>query len=670
MSKLRSLIKSEWFLPVFLLVAVSAIAYLPFIAHFSYFNDDWYEMYATGVRGPWVFIDIFSIDRPARAFLMIPLYILFGRNPFPYNVTAYLFRLFGGLSVLWSLRMVWPQQKRLATLAALFYLVYPGFLSQPNAIDFQSHIAGLCFAAFSIALSLKAVTTKNLGPRLVWSGLYIFFGLAYLSQMEYYAGYEVVRFVLLFILAGQREQAFFARLKRAVLWYLPFIVVPLLFFTWRLLFFQDIRKQTDVGTQLGILVASPLHTVLVWSATLVQNMVEVGVLAWLVPFYNFFSSLSPLDVFAGLGVALIAILLAWVSLRNIPFDSTPETAWVWENLCAGFVILAGGLIPIIVANRSVDFADFSRYSAISMFGAAMMLAISVDRLQNVKLRLGFVLLLIGMAVITHFANGSGYARSSDANNSFWWQVSWRIPQMEKGTTLVVNSQADHLGEDYTVWAPANLIYYPESRSGRDIQPAIYAALLTQDTIEKAIMHVGQEYDTRRASIHTYKNYRKVLVLSQPTPASCVQVMNGDQTEFSSAENARVMLLAPYSRPQDVIPGSKFAVPPYFPFGAEPVHDWCYYYEKAAYARQVGDWQTVLDLGEQTARLRLRPQDLIEWMPFLQAYAYFGDQARLKELAVPVVSDPFVASQACRILAGMPLDTSTAGLVKSLYCISK
>jgi hypothetical protein len=116
----------------------------------------------------------------------------------------------------------------------------------------------LCFAAFSIALSLKAVTIKNLGPRLALSGLSIFFGLAYLSQMEYYAGYEVVRFVLLFILAGQREQAFFARLKRAVLWYLPFIVVPLLFFTWRLFFFQDIRKQTDVA-QLGILITSPTH---------------------------------------------------------------------------------------------------------------------------------------------------------------------------------------------------------------------------------------------------------------------------------------------------------------------------------------------------------------------------------------------------------------------------
>jgi hypothetical protein len=58
------------------------------------------------------------------------------------------------------------------------------------------------------------------------------------------------------------------------------------------------------------------------------------------------------------------------------------------------------------------------------------------------------------------------------------------------------------------------------------------------------------------------------------------------------------------------------------------------------------------------------------MPFLQAYAHFGDQARLKELAVPVASDPFVASQACRILTGMPLGPSTAGVIQSLYCISK
>jgi hypothetical protein len=670
LSKLRSLIKSELFIAIFLLVAVSAIAYLPFIAHFSYFNDDWYEMFATGTRGPLIFIDIFSVDRPARALLMIPLYVLFGKNPFPYNVTAYLFRLFSGLSVLWSLRIVWPQQKRLATLAALFYLIYPGFLSQPNAIDFQSHIAGLCFATFSIALTLKAVRTKNLWSRILITGLSIFFGLAYLSQMEYYAGYEVVRFVLLFILAGQTEKTFFTRLKRAVLWYLPFIIVPLLFFTWRLFFFQDVRKQTDIGTQLGSLITTPRHTILIWTTTLIQSMVDVIVLAWFVPFYSAFSNLSAIDELVGLGAALIAILIAWISLRSTSSDSASEDGWQRENLWAGLVIVIGGLVPIIVANRGVDFADLSRYSVISMFGAVMILAVFVDRLKNLRFQLGFVLLLIGIAVITHFSNGDSYAQYADSNNMFWWQVSWRIPQLKKGTTIVVHYPAGQAGEDYTIWSPANLIYYPDSQSQKFIQPAIYAALLNHDAVDKVLTQKGVEYDTRRGSIHTFRNYSNILVITQTGPGSCVRVMDGHQTEFSSSEDERVMLMAPYSQIQDVMTGTQFQTPPQLPFGLEPTRGWCYYYEKASYARQVSDWQTVLNLGDQATKLGLKPQDLIEWMPFLQAYAHFGNQAQLTQLARSINSDPLVASQACRILKGMQLDSSTAGLVNSLYCVSK
>jgi hypothetical protein len=67
---------------------------------------------------------------------------------------------------------------------------------------------------------------------------------------------------------------------------------------------------------------------------------------------------------------------------------------------------------------------------------------------------------------------------------------------------------------------------------------------------------------------------------------------------------------------------------------------------------------------------LKPQDLIEWMPFLQAYAHSGNPARLTQLAHTITSDPFVAMQACRILTGMQLDSTTAGIAKSLYCVSK
>jgi len=669
-NRLRALIKSELFIAIFLLVAVSAIAYLPFIGRFSYFNDDWYEMFATGTRGPMIFIDIFSVDRPARAFLMIPLYLLFGKNPFPYNVTAYLFRLFSGLSVLWCLRIVWPRQKRLALLAALFYLIYPGFLSQPNAIDFQSHIAGLCFATFSIALSLKSVTTRNLGWRIFLGGLAVFFGLSYLGQMEYYAGYEVVRFVLLFILAGQTEKTFFSRLRRTVLWYLPFILVPLVFFTWRLFFFQDVRKQTDIGMQLGALITSPRHTLLIWGTTLVQSMADVIVLAWFVPFYGAFSSLSAVDALLGLGVAGVALLIAWALLRTIPSESESDDGWVRENLWAGLIIVAGGLIPIIVANRGVDFGDLSRYTVIGMFGAAMILVIFINRLKSFGFQLGIVLVLIGIAVMTHFSNGDSYAQYADSNNTFWWQVSWRAPQLKKGATLVVHYPLGQAGEDYTIWSPANLIYYPDSQSQKFIQPAIYAALLNHDAVNKVLTHKGVEYDTRRGSIHTFRNYNNILLITEPTSASCVHVIDGNQTEFSSYEDERVMLMAPYSQIENVVPGSKFETPPQIPFGSGPVRGWCYYYEKASYARQVGDWQTVLNLGGQADKLGLKPHDLIEWMPFLQAYARSGNQTRLAQLARSITSEPLVAMQACRILTGMQLDSTAAGLVKSLYCVSK
>ena len=115
MDKAKAFVKSDFFFAVFLLVVVSALVYLPFISRFGYFNDDWYEMYAAHVRGAMVFKDLFSIDRPGRALLMIPAYWLFGDNALYYNLSAYAFRVAGALCLLWLLRMLWPQQKTATT---------------------------------------------------------------------------------------------------------------------------------------------------------------------------------------------------------------------------------------------------------------------------------------------------------------------------------------------------------------------------------------------------------------------------------------------------------------------------------------------------------------------------------------------------------------------------
>jgi hypothetical protein len=669
MQKIKSLFRSELFVAILLLVLVSAIAYLPFIGRFGYFYDDWYEMFSAGARGPQVFHALFAIDRPGRAYLMIPLYMLFGQNPLPYNITAYLFRLLSGLSVLWIMRLCWPERKRSALLASLLFLIYPGFLSQPNAIDYQSHIAGLFFATFSIALSLKAVRAEKAVVRAALIVASILFGLAYLSQMEYYAGFEVARLVFLFLLTGQYAIGWPARLRKAVLWYLPFAIVPLTFFTWRLFFFQSLRKATDISLQLGNLFSAPSHTMAVWLAGVIQSMADVILLAWGVPLYSAFSQLPLVAMLAGLAVMAGAVLLVLFFLRGIALDSAPENDRLKESLWSGLIIVTGGMLPIVIADRGVSFPDYSRYTLVSLIGAVLILTTVIDRVRGQSLQHGLVLLLVGIAVLTHFANGLSYAQVADATRSFWWQVSWRIPQMEAGTTLVVDYPSSVISEDYIIWGPANLIYYPQSQNENYVQPALYSAIPNHETVDKILMQVRQEYGNRR-SIRTYANYRNILILTQPTPQSCVQVIDGRQPELSSSENEAIMLMAPFSEPQHILTNSGFRTPPQIIFGTEPARGWCYYYEKAAYARQTGNWKTVAAIGDETAGLGLHPSDAIEWMPFLQAYAVLGDDAKLSRLAPSLINDPFVAQQACRILGGMQgVSDSVKSVIETQYCIN-
>ena len=251
---------------------------------------------------------------------------------------------------------------------------------------------------------------------------------------------------------------------------------------------------------------------------------------------------------------------------------------------------------------------------------------------------------------------------------FWWQVSWRIPQLEKHTTLVANYGVGATEEDYFVWGPANLIYHPESERDEYVQPSIYAALLNQDTVDKILRNEGQEFDNRR-TIRTYKNYRRLLVLTQPTVKSCVHVIDGTQPEYSSREQSLAQIIGPYSSLEYILTKEPAPTPPIIVFGPEPEHNWCYFYQKASLARQREAWDEVQSLGDEVLAKNLVPGDLIEWMPFLQAYAQQGNVERLDELAPNVVTDPYVAQQACRILGGLPnLTQRVFDVIDSQYCI--
>jgi hypothetical protein len=675
MQKVKSLLRSEIFIEISLLVFISAILYLIFVFQFGYFNDDWYLMYAAGAQGPAVFKDIFIVDRPMRALVMIPAYILFGDNPVNYNISAYIFRVLSAVSFLWLLRMLWRRQRVAGLTMALLFLIYPGFLSQFNGIDYQSQIVSLAAGMFSVALTIYALQVYDLKIRFFLFCISGFLTIFYLGLVEYFIGLEFLRVACIFIVIARTKTSWQKQIKDTLLQWVVASIPALIFLIWRIFFFESERGATDVNLQLGDVLSSPLQVLQQWAFALLNDILDVLLLAWMNPINRFRSYLSGLDLIPGLVISILAIsaVLVWSQQvkKNEEQESIQRSDWRHEAIWLGLGLIIFGLLPVILVGRTVDFKSFSRYALLPSAGVALLIVACLSYISKIWLRNIFISLLVISSALAHYANGLAKARETEAVRNFWWQVSWRIPQLEHGATLVTRYSVA-AEEDYFTWGPANLIYYPESMQAEYAQPTIYAVLLTQETISKAEARTRQEYSNRR-SIVTYPNHRNLLVLTQPTSDSCVHIIDHNQMELSSVEDERVVALAPYSEPEQILLEESFHTPPIIPFGSEPTHDWwCYYYQKASYARQLGDWAEVARLGDEalTSGRGLSAKDPIEWMPFLQAYAYLDNTSRIEEIASFVTSDMNVAQQACQILTAMPLNPSTLEVVTKSFCLEK
>jgi len=662
--------KNRTTLNILLLLIVSSAAYLPWVGKFGYYNDDWYLMYSAGAYGPGIFWDIFSIDRPLRALVMVPAYILFGGNPLYYNLSAYLFRFLGTVALFWSLDMLWRGRRSITVMIALLFLIYPGFLSQPNAIDYQSHLLSLAAALFSVALMLKAKFTENRMAKATSYIVSVLLGWFYLGQIEWYIGVEFFRWACIFLIFWRQAGTWNQKTVKAIRWGYPLFIIPLVFLTWRLFFFTSERGATDVGLQFGQFQLYPIQTIYHWGIQILQDLFDVMFSAWAIPLSQLMGYIQQWGIVLAVITTGFILFVSQKIKNDDPQESNSPVNMTREALLLGGLTAIAGLLPVIMVNRQVTFPAYSRYTLISSIGVSIFIVTVLQSLSRQWIRSSILAILFFIALLTHQANAIKFTQATSATKNFWWQVSWRVPQLQKNTTLVASYPNIILEEDYFIWGPANLIYYPEKQKEKDIQPALFATILNQDTVKKVQAQEGQDFNNRR-NIITYTNYRNILVLTQPTESSCVHMLDGAHPEFSRNDPDAIRAVGPYSEMDHVLVDETPHAPPSLIFGPEPSHNWCYYYQKADLARQRLEWSKVLNFGEQAQGQGLEPGDLIEWMPFLQAYAVTGDVAHLIELAPAVNAEPYVSRQACEILSAMPdISDSVIKAVKIHYCVEQ
>jgi hypothetical protein len=676
--------KSKWWIELAALALISALVYLLSINQFSYYRDDWYYAYDGYVAGPAIFKAMFSSDRPARGIFFGIYYLLFGAHSLPYHLGAWLWRLLGAYSALWLFHLLWPRQRTANFAMSLLFVVFPGFLWWPQGIEYQPMIASVALHTLSFALTLTAIRSTRKNAQVTLWVFSILTGLTAVALVDYAVGMEAFRIlcIFLFILKSQPDLTFGRKLIQTIRASLFPLTIPLLFIIWKLFLFQGDRKATDISFQLGDLLRAPMETSLLWGEKLLGSILNVSVVAWWTPLTEYYPFVQRNNLWIGLTVATVSLALTLVAARLIT-DPQPEGStrmlskaenFPLQAILLGLAGTAFGLLPVIMANRFVNFKAYSHYTLPASLAGVILSVGLIHALSSKRLQMILVSLLVGIAALTHRGLAIKAADEQATVRDFWWQVYWRIPKIQEGTTIAAIYPGIDYGEDTDiVWGPANFLYYPAPQPGVElVKYKLAATLLDEKGIQDVVGEKEKISNTYRSHF-MFLNYRRVLVMSQPSAESCVHVIDARWVEQSQHDTEKNVQLFSHSKIEFALTENEVATTPLgFVFGAEPVRGWCYLYQKAELARQLGDWVSVADLGAEAANLGLIPADPIEWMPFLQAYAYLDETEKVESLAAQFKDDAFHKEQFCENLSrmgenGYPLKVEIQSKVNELFC---
>jgi hypothetical protein len=622
---LRDLFKNETFAAILLILLTTVITYGVSIPRLGYYHDDWFVLWSGQARGAQSLVPLFSTDRPYMGVVYSYVYRLLGNTIINWHLYALLWRFTGGLAFFWILRLIWPNQRYLTILMTVLFIVYPGFLSEPNANTKQNHLYGFGTALLSIALMLQGMKTRKSGWKIFCSLLSLVLTANYLFIYEYMLGFEGTRLILMgYVLyqEGIKEIRSLASeiIKRA--W--PYWVVTAGFLYWRIFIFEGSRNATDVSGLAGSYLSNFRYMSIRVILETAKDFLDTTIFAWFVEPYQLlslapYSNLAFALLIAGIVAALVWLYMflfkEWWSADH----NEAETPRLMKDLIwMGALVVLCAVLPVILSDRQVELYDpYKSYGLHPIPGVVLFVAGMTLMLQPQFRRL-ILIALVGISVSTQILNADYWEQYWKIQRETAWQMTWRAPDIRADTLVMAYiSGGFNPQQDYEIWGPLNLIYNP----GPAKAPAIQAEVLNSDTSYSVLKKDVLNNHVRDIKLH--RDFNNLLLLSIPSSISCMHVIDGQLPVYSANESLLVEKVGVYSHVNRIIPTGNSPVPPFSIFGAEPAHDWCYYYQKAALARQNGDWQEIGKLYDQVRELGLETDDKSEMIPFFEGLVNSG-----------------------------------------------
>jgi hypothetical protein len=449
---------------------------------------------------------------------------------------------------------------------------------------------------------------------------------------------NLVRFVILYFLFLPQTKSFWKTIKKAIIFWLPYLASMIAFLLWRVVVFKFPTYQPETLTNLSEkgLSLSFLGQLLY---RIVHDPFFSGIQTWFdsfrFPLLEDFSVRSKAVFWVIFVVGIVFSLLVLFVYTRIKSDTEQETSGsepdfqksaFWIGLSS--LVLAG--IPYWITDLPIELQfPWDRFNLAFMAGSAIILVWLFVWLFRSKNQIKVVLaLFLSMAMASDVINALTFQREWQTQKELFWELTWRAPQLKENTTVLTFGLPLKYYSDNSLTAPLNWIYAPDNHSTQI--PYLFA--FTDVRVGAAIpelkrdLPIYQEYRSAKFSGNTSN-----MVVVFYSPPGCLRILDPSR-RWDVPELPQDLYKAFYlSNIDQITSDGMAAVPPPNIFGSGPQSDWCYYFEKADLARQSKDWDTIVSMWNESQNNNFAPSDPTEYLVFIEGFAHKGDWNSVDQL---------------------------------------
>jgi hypothetical protein len=672
----------EWFERPFAVPSVllfnAFFSYGILINRLGYYWDDFPLTYIKNVFGSDGLVRYFSTNRPYWGILYQITYRIFNQ-PWQWQLNALLWRWLSAVILWLLLREIWPKPKYIATLVSILFLVYPGFKQQHISVIYSNLFIILDCFILSLYFNIKAVRLSGgLKPNkksLFWHAIALILSLFNLLALEYFFALDLLRPFLVWYAIKDEKYNRAKRIKITLVNWLPYLALWGLVTIWRVFFFSFQTHNYQMG-MFQSLEVSPLNAISKLIKDIGTSLWVVIVSAWAQVFRS--PNISELGLRTTIVTVFIILLMIgltfWYFMQNRKNPS--EKGGHWSIIFVGLLACILGGIPNWLTGLlpSVSFPN-DRLTLPFILGVSLIIA-GLISIVPIRLWMKFVIIsvLIGLAVGTQFQVVNQFRRDWETQRRFFWQLAWRIPGLDHGTTLMVNDLPVTNYSDNSLTAPLNWFWAADNKSSE----MAYLLLYPSQRLGKSLTSLNPETPIDVDYLATKFNGSTSKVVSVIyDPPACLRVLDKALDSDNRMLPLEMQAAAALSSREWIHSEGKpaDAILPKDLYGQEPAHKWCYYFELADLARQNGKWIEVSSLGDVAYNINDYPNDPSEHFPFIEGYAHTGNWVRAYELTeqslgITPLMNPLLCRLWQRIDGSTPISQEKESAIASINSLLK